>query len=376
MMKPLLFILDEGQVLASQHDFSAKMLTLRHHGIHLLANFQNISTAPIEMLGNADVLVSFQCVDSRDRTAFAKAAKLSTPRQVEELATLKTGECVCFLPRCGRGWGQPFRANVPRLDIRTVSDAEVAEMSRQVVEGLEWEPLDEDIVVADGDRGEPGACFGGMAGSQVKSRFGQDAEKFLRDVLNQAHEFSALTARFERSGVRSASRQGQIIRYLTGEGYIKLWSLAVGMRGRPWKLAEPTQKALDEFGVAWKKGRGALPTRAATEFLFRKMSKLPGWQCQKEGILRVGEDEKQVDVLCRDLENKVVAIEIAGSAGHEIHNALHCLRSDEIRKHVVVAVDKKTLEAVRKKFADMPLLVEDSRIEALPLNVALGDWIP
>ena len=72
-MSPLLFILDEGQVLASQKNFAPKMLQLRHAGICLSLNVQNPSKIPVEILGNCDAFFTFQLTDGRDRRAIARS---------------------------------------------------------------------------------------------------------------------------------------------------------------------------------------------------------------------------------------------------------------------------------------------------------------
>ncbi len=86
---------------------------------------------------------------------------------------------------------------------------------------------------------------------------------------------------------------------------------------------------------------------------------------------------KQIDLLCRDPNNDVVTIEIAGSPDHEVHNALYCLRFNEVRKHVVIAVDKGILGQVKKKFAAYPEIANDDRVEVITLSEALSEsWIP
>lgn len=86
---------------------------------------------------------------------------------------------------------------------------------------------------------------------------------------------------------------------------------------------------------------------------------------------------KQIDLLWRDANNKAVSIEIAGSADHEVHNAINCLGHSEVRKHVVVAVDKKVLEQVKKKFAGFSELAKNDRIEIVTLAQALSEtWVP
>jgi hypothetical protein len=139
------------------------------------------------------------------------------------------------------------------------------------------------------------------------------------------------------------------------------------------KLVEPTDKALEAFKVTWKKTRGALPTRAATGFLLTKLKKLPGWIWLPEG--RLG--DKPVDLLGRDPQNRVVTVEIAHSDGHEVHNALHCLKFPDVKSHVVVTTTKIVAAKLKKRMAKMPELEANPRLEILPLSTALTDqWSP
>src|SRR5262249_13181130 len=110
--RPLLFILDEGQVIAGQGNFSQKMLGLRHLGVRFIGGFQNFSVVPVELAGNCDFFVSFQATDDADRKAFGSVARM-TREQMDHLATLKPGEAVAYLPRSD--WKRPFLANVPRV---------------------------------------------------------------------------------------------------------------------------------------------------------------------------------------------------------------------------------------------------------------------
>ena len=87
--------------------------------------------------------------------------------------------------------------------------------------------------------------------------------------------------------------------------------------------------------------------------------------------------KKQVDLLCHDADNKMVSIEIAGSPGHEVHNCLYCLSFSEVRKHVVVCIDKKVYEAVCKRFNEVAEISRDERVEVTTLSKALKEeWIP
>ncbi len=203
----------------------------------------------------------------------------------------------------------------------------------------------------------------------------EDAQRFLRDVADERHEFDGLTQRFVRADVRSASRQQAILGKLQGAGgWIRLWPLAVG-KGRPVKLADPTEKTLKALGLAGRKnrGRGVLPTRAATHLLTEKLRALPGWTVLPEGDLH----GKQVDLLCRDEEGKLVTVEVAHTAAHEPHNARHCLRQGEVRRHAIVATSKAVERDVRRLLEKIEGLADDPRLEVLVLSQALlKKWKP
>lgn len=355
--KPLLVSLDEGQVTGQQENFSEKELQLRHAGIHFSINVQNASKLPVELLGNADALFFFQCTDERDKRVCRDAAGM-TPEQADELSRLEPGTCVCYLPRTG--WKRPFIGIVPRLDFTTPDKRVLREWSEGMLQRFEWIPL--------GSK---------AAGPSPPPELGEQEERFLRDVANAAHEFSKLTPRFERSGIRSASAQARLIKKLVAGGYLRLWEVSVG-KGRPIKLCELTPKSAERLGVDWKESNQDLPTRFAKQAIDTKMRGLLGWQVQTEGGLTDrGGRAKKVDILCRDPFNKVVAIEIAGaSADHEVHNALFNLRCEEVRKHVVVAVSKPVLAEAKKKLAEIPELAGSDRLELLTLARALGDWVP
>ena len=88
-------------------------------------------------------------------------------------------------------------------------------------------------------------------------------------------------------------------------------------------------------------------------------------------------ESKQVDLLCRGPNGEIVTVEVAGNAKHEIHNALFCLQVQSVRKHIVVALDKEILAAVKEKFSEFPLLLDDERVEILTLTEALSEsWSP
>ncbi len=355
-MTDLLFMADEGQGLFAQDGLGDKILLLRHARVHLITNIQNASKCPIELRGNS-TLISFQLTDRVDQDVFGKAAGFTSREQFEMLGRLEVGQCVCRLPQSK--WKSPFLATVPRIEF-SEPEFDVEMESKRFLSQFDWTPHEEDEPVG--------------AGS-VKD-MDKAAERFLRDVLNQAHESSALTARFERAGIRSASKQGQIIKQLIVDGHITVHALAVG-RGRPLKLVEPTSKAFEQFDVKWKKTRGLLPTRVATTLLEKKFSKLKGWSFVREGVLRYGEAKKAVDVLLRDSANRIVTLEVAGNAEHEVHNCLACLGSDEVRLHVVVCLNKKILEAVKVKFSGFDELVGNERVVLMTLSQALKDeWLP
>jgi len=289
-MKRLLFMLDEGQLLAQQRDFASKILQLRHAGISLIVNVQNLSVVPVELVSNSD-LISFQLVDRRDKDAFGNAVSL-TREQRDYLGQLDQGCCVCFLS----GTKHYFLARVPSVQF-SQSEVDVEGQSKGFVKQFSWEGLQDSVEEVD-----------------TSSDVDKYRERFLQDVLDQRYEDSALTKRFQRVGIRSASVQGQVIRRLTSEGLIAIYALAVGV-GRPWKLVEPSDKCFQKCGVSWKKTRGVLPTRIATKLLARKFERLDGWQIVLEGRLEQG--GKQIDLLCRDALNRVVCIEVAFQCRHE-----------------------------------------------------------
>lgn len=360
--KPLLVSLDEGQILGKQEGFASKILVLRHCGVHLLANYQDASECPVELTGNADLLVGFQQVNYNDRIAFGKNANLSI-EQANFLGTLEPGTCVAFMSRSA--WKHPIFGIVPRLQADDVGDAWVAEESKKFASQLSWSPLNTEAPAS-------------VAATDTVKGLDRQENAFLQDVLNQVHEFSSLTHRIERVGVRSAEKQGAVIKALTSRGLIRVQELAIG-RGRPIKLCEPTKLAFELYGVSWKRGRGSLKTRAATFFMEKKIRLLRGWQVVKEGRLEVEGVEKQVDLLCYTPDERIVTVEIAGeSAGHEVHN-LHCLKSDRVVRHVVVATDRDVLKEVKRKFGEFPELANDSRVVTLTLAEALTNaerWTP
>lgn len=352
----LIVFLDEGQVLFFMRNFAAKQLTLRRKGIRTVIGCQNASTAPVEIAGNCDGLYSFACLHEKDKHAVSNMINLNLDQKAK-LATLNRGQCVCRLTSSDSNWNEPFLLNVTRLERQEVDDFTIQRMSHEAVKGFHWKPIPSDSQSVD---------LGESVGDQ-------QVEAFIADVVNQTHEFSGLTQRFQRAGIRSGQKQGSIIRDLINEGLIRIYTLAVG-RGRPIKLTEPTPKLLEEKNVRWKTTRGVLPTRAATQFVYQKIKKLDGWQCTREG--RLG--EKQVDLLCRDSENRCVTIEIAHSHSHEVHNALHCLRSggDELRRYIVICTTRQTMVAVKKKFSEF-LELSDEKVEVITLAKALSeDWMP
>lgn len=59
-----------------------------------------------------------------------------------------------------------------------------------------------------------------------------------------------------------------------------------------------------------------------------------------------------------------------------MHNALHCIGCDEVRKHVVLYLTKRAVGAVEKMFAAVPERANNPRIEVLTLAKSLGEWMP
>lgn len=339
----------------TNNTWSQKLGQFRHDGISVILGFQNAGKAPIELTGNCDALIFFQSVDARDRYAIKRTANLSHD-QTELIGILNPGQCVLSLSRCD-DCKYPVFGIVEELPHQPPSNEEMELGSKEFLKDFHWETLSQE------------ASLDNKVSEQTQDN---QAQTFLKDVLNQKHEFSGLTERFQRTGIRSATKQGNVIRELIQDKYIQIYELAIG-RGRPIKLVEPKEKAFQEFGISWEKTPGILPTRAATEFLYRKLSQLPEWKWTREGKL----GDKQIDLLGRNKDGEVITGEIAHSTGHEVHNAKHCLGFSEVKKHVVVATSKKALEEVKRAFEKWPDLAEDKRIEALVLSQALSDkWIP
>lgn len=357
--KPLVLVIDEAQTLLEKASIAEKLLSLRHSGIHVVLAAQNPHKIPAEVFNNLDAFLVFALTDQRDRQHIARAINL-TSDQEQYLPLLDKGQAIGFFPRSHVK--HPFVVNMRWLNIDSMKRyMPTSEFFKQ----LPWRSLETSICQVDSSAG-----------------LDRQADTFLRDVLNQEFEFSGLTSRFQRCGIRSASKQGQIIKTLVADGLIAIHSLTV-KRGAPMKLVEPTQKAFETYGVEWKKTRGSLPARAATQFLYQHLSKLEGWQIVREGVLKSeradGVVAKQVDLLCRDPDGELVTVEIAHSSGHEIHNALYCLRCEEVRKHVVVCTTKQTLNAVKDAFVEggHSELGEECRLETRTLAQVLKvDWVP
>ncbi len=411
LKRPLLFMLDEGQILAGQEGFAEKLLQLRHLNVHLIANVQNPSRVPVEWAGNCDAVISFALTDERDRRAIGGVTGLNKAQQ-DYLSQLAPGECVAFLPRW-EAWKRPFLAKVPEISRRkALDDATVVERSARFMSQFAWTPLpgsagvgqqratakaeaadragaDAAITPAEtarvrggvdtvdsesslpGERVDREAVTAGTVGGAWNEKRSEAETRFLYDVLTHAHEFSALGARHIRAGVRSAAQQIQIVRALLTKGLIRIEELSIG-RGRPVRLVEGTERAFELLGVKpWRKGRGSLRTRAATWFLIEKFRKL-GLDAVEEGMV----DGKAVDAVVRDGE-RLVTVEVAGSSGHERHNALHCVRCSDVDKHYVVCLSREILEAVKQGFGEMLELAEDARVEVLMLAQALkAGWRP
>lgn len=346
----LVLVIDEAQLLMEHDEIANQLLKLRHSYLHLCMNLQHPHLVSPKALGNVDCLLVGALQHERDRRTIQQQANL-TQDQADYLPGLEPRQCVCSLPRSE--FKRPFIVEIPFVASDGVKNVAAAAFLRT----LEWTP-----------RGEAAPA------EREKEKYDSQTDAFLRDVLNQAHEFSALTQRFERAGVRSASKQGQIIKRLCGDGLIRIVPAAVG-RGRPLKLVEPTEKAFADFGAKWKKTRGTLLTRAATEWMERKLVK-SGWTCVREGTLSSSGKsggEKQVDLLCRGQRGELATVEIAGCADHECHNAIFCARCDEVTKHVVVCVNKTVLAEVKRRFSEIEELRDDSRIEVVMLSKALSE---
>jgi len=348
--KRLLLMIDEAQLLMERGEIADQLLKLRHSYLHLCMNVQHPHLVSPKALGNVDCLLVGALQHERDRRTIQQQANL-TPDQSDYLPGLEPRQCVCSLPRSE--FKRPFIIEIPFVESDDTRKVE----SAAFLKSLDWTP-----------RGEAAPA------ERDKEKYDSQTTAFLRDVLNQAHEFSALTQRFERAGVRSASKQGQIIKRLCSDGLIRVHSLPVG-RGRPVKLVEATSRALEMFSVTWRKTRGGLLARAATEWMERKIVKL-GWTCVREGTLTSSgkfAGEKQVDLLCRGTKGELATVEIAGCADHECHNAIFCARCDEVTKHVVVCVNKKVLAEVKRRFSEIEELRGDPRIEVVVLSKALSE---
>lgn len=367
--KEILVFIDEAQVIAKERNFSDKLLQLRHSGIHLIENFQNLSEVPIQVLGNVDGLFCFQTTDQRDSRAIAQAARL-TPDQQSRLAILDKQQCLCFLPRLD--WKHPFLGTVPHVADSPPDDAAIDAASEAFLRDLAWEPLQES---GNGSEAKPA-----VGQKPKKSRIEVLESHLIADILNQAHKFSPWTVRLERTGIRSVSTGNAIQKRLIDRGLINVKELPLG-KGRPVMLCEPTEKLLDERGITWDNGLGELPTQAATWYAQQEILKCEGWSADPEGVLYVpsllGEERKQVDLLCRDPEGRIVTVEIAGSFEHEAHNAIFCIRSGQIHRHVVVALKNDILSAVKRSFKAHPELNGNPIITLTTLSTILKEgWRP
>ncbi len=385
LQRPLLVLADEAQALLEHGEgmVADRLLQARHARLHFAFGVQVPSRVSPTVSGNCDCHLVGGLVDSECKRRVQRTLGL-TSDQVEYLSQqrgpLNTGEVrggpqvVCALPRSP--FKRPFVLQLPWMDIEPVA---AAVPTPAFVQDLAWEGLEETVEPQSPGSMERGAPVGTESRASAASRLDEETERFVSDVLVQGNECSTLSQRFERARVRSAERQRQIMKRVLERGLVKTESLAVG-RGRPWTLAEPTEVLLTERGVRWKKGRGGLATRVATSLLEKKIEGLEGWTCVREG--RWGPTGKQVDLLLRDPVGRVVTAEIAGNPRHELHNVLACVPRDEAgtrewRGHVVVAVSASVRDAVKKKFAAIPELSGDRRIEVLALSQALSKkWVP
>lgn len=372
--KPLLFFLDEAQRLARERHFSEKILQLRHAHIHLIANFQNTSQVPIEVLGNSDALICFQSVAEQDTKAMAQAARL-TPEQQIRLGVLDKGQCICFFPRMG--WKTAFVGRVPYV---SASEPDLPDLKRKAREMLKSITTNVAPPEENDEEDFEEAPFEEAPPAEKPSTIEKHEERLINDVLIQTHEFSPMKSRYERAGIRSASTGEAVQKRLLDKGLIRVDTLAVG-RGRPILLCEPTEKLLSERNVAWKKTNGKLATRAASWMVENKLKQLDGWAAQREGILRAngltGEEQKKIDFLCRHDSGQVVSIEIAGNADHEAHNALFCLSCQEVSKHIVIALSREILREVKRRFNGHSELKGNRSITLTLLSEVLKDgWTP
>lgn len=230
--RPLLFVLDEGQVLAGQRNFATKMLQLRHYGVHLMANFQNAGAIPIEILGNCDALCCFRSVDRRDRQAFGQVANLSA-EQLELVATLETGSFACFLPNSV--WTRPFVGRVPEITFGSVDEGRLREKSEELLARLSWTPMGED--------GSTSAKGDGLTADELR---------FLQAVVEHPGKASSEYAKFARMSGALALR---IREGLIEKGYLRLHEVSIAPgRGRRAMILEPLQPAFAVFASAQRRG--------------------------------------------------------------------------------------------------------------------------
>jgi hypothetical protein len=429
----VVFGVDEAQALGTDRDAPGLLLGLRHAGVSWVGCWQNAQALPPLVLGNMDLLVSFRATDTRDRTVVAGALSL-TRDQADALGVLGPREVVVFSPRWP--WKRASKALVPAVSVHRVTDADVQARSApwrdaaaRAADDNErrgdaaWgagaggeaehpEPVDGRAGSARGEAsGRTGPNAGRRAaraeaagaGAEGVSRPGADDRKrgegsgaggsegagvgldrrvldgglfrFMVNVTTESHEYNALTMRMEAAGIRSAELQQRVLKRAVTEGLVTVCELAVG-RGRPIKLVEATETGFAWTNAKpWAKTRGTLATRAASHLVHEKLRKLAGWTVVREGFVA----GKQVDLVCRDTEGRLVTVEIAGAAGaaHEAHNALHCLAQPEVWKHVVVGVSLNVVDGVRKKFAGFEKLRAGERLAVEPLTRVLReDWKP
>ncbi len=151
LKKMILFILDEGQILAQQPGFSAKILQLRHAGVILSINVQNpAALLTPEIAGNSDAFFIFMLTEGRDREFVRKSLSL-TIEQTEALGKLVQGQCICYLPRSE--FKVPFLAHVPKIEFCDANDG-IYKTGREFLKSLSWLPLDKKERMADKFRGK------------------------------------------------------------------------------------------------------------------------------------------------------------------------------------------------------------------------------
>ena len=323
--REFLFVLDEGQVISQQQNFSEKNLRLRHARIHLISGFQNCSKVPIEMLGNASALIGFQMTDRQDRERFASAASL-TPQQSLALGTLQSGQCVAFIPRL---WPRPFLAEVPEVSWSS-PPPNYEEQGREFLSRFTWEPR----IVA-----------------QAASEAPDPRDKaFLNDVYSI--EFDKLANRFMRLGIPSTAQQRDILHRLQDAGLIKIKHV-VDTTGR-LALVEllPSAYSIIDRSPQKKPGIGAgIDHRFYCVGLKNRNDAIDG----RKTRLEVELNEHIVDLVVEDTFGRITThdIKVTTTVEHELAAVVKLFSgSTAIHKHYIVCGTKqdtaKSAKAVKK----------------------------